>query len=903
MTGIEPFVGRVAELAVLRAELAFAGAGQPRVVMIEGDAGIGKSTLLNWFCADAEPAVVLRAAGEESEQLIRYGVGVQLLGGDLGDVGAEPLAIGGKLLSVVDRAQAHSGVVLLVVDDLHWVDPPSAAALLFALRRLEADRVLALVSTRPGEVSVAAGWERFVSGDPRASRIRLPGIDAGDVRELAEQLGVGSPSTAVASRLVAHTGGSPLHCRALLEELGAEGLRRAGDVRLPAPKGFGNVVLARLSELSTAAQHLVTAAAVLGVRSPLSAVAQLAEVDDPAAPLEEAVATGLLSEDGVGAGALVGFVHPLTRAAVYGDLGPLARRRLHARAAGVVAGTAALTHRVGAAAGPDELLACDLELAASEARVAGQVAQAAVWLEQAGRAAESRSERDRLLLDSLEVLVLAADIGGAFALMERIDDVSDCPWRSALVAELSLQSGQVAGLEQRLRRLWDERDPGDARTAARIALTMMAYLHISARVEEEADWATRAVAAADGDPRLTSLCRPLAAWGITWLHGREGLRGFDHLPSDPSAVPLELSDDLWVRGQARSSCDDLHGAIADLRTVATRVRAGVPIRYPSQGLAFMCDTEYRLGRWDDALLHGELAVSLSHDAERAWDYPFVHAYATFVPAARGDWELASLHADAASAATEQFGAATAVAVTATAWAALGDARGDYAAVLDAAADVRSTGRIAVFAPGIWDWQQLEIDALISTGRYDRARAALDDLERSIERRGELGSQVSAAGLRGRLAAVAGDHATADAAFADAWRFAREITMPYRVAWLGLIDGQRLHIVGRRREAIERLRTARELLVGLGARPYLERCDTELAALNVDRMADDGDPAAELTRAELAVARLVVTGSTNREVASQLFVSVKTVEFHLRHVYQKLGIHSRVALVERMRERE
>src|ERR1700679_1881214 len=170
MTGIKPFVGRVAELAALRAELAFAGAGQPRVVMIEGDAGIGKSTLLNWFCADAEQAVVLRAAGEESEQLIRYGVGGQLLGGELGDVGAEPLAIGGKLLSVVGRAQADSGVVLLVIDDLHWVDPPSAAALLFALRRLEADRVLALVSTRPGEVSVAAGWERFVSGDPRASR-------------------------------------------------------------------------------------------------------------------------------------------------------------------------------------------------------------------------------------------------------------------------------------------------------------------------------------------------------------------------------------------------------------------------------------------------------------------------------------------------------------------------------------------------------------------------------------------------------------------------------------------------------------------------------------------------------------------------------------------------------------
>jgi DNA-binding CsgD family transcriptional regulator len=163
--------------------------------------------------------------------------------------------------------------------------------------------------------------------------------------------------------------------------------------------------------------------------------------------------------------------------------------------------------------------------------------------------------------------------------------------------------------------------------------------------------------------------------------------------------------------------------------------------------------------------------------------------------------------------------------------------------------------------------------------------------------------VSAAGLRGRLEGVAGHPATADAAFDEAWRLAREVTMPYRLAWLGLIDGQRLHAIGRRQEAIERLRATRELLVGLSARPYLERCDAELAALNVDRTADRADPAAELTRAELAVARLVVTGTTNREVASQLFVSIKTVEFHLRHVYQKLGIHSRVALVERMSERE
>ena len=213
------------------------------------------------------------------------------------------MAVGAQLVAVLGDLQAGDRVVVVVVDDLHWSDRPSAQALLFALRRMQADRVLGLVSARPGELSrLGEGWSRFAGGDHRVTRLRLGGLSAEELVAMARSLGVGDLSGRAVAQLLDHTGGNSLHCRALLEELGPDGLARAGD-DLPAPRELAGVVRARLKALSEPAQGLVTAAAVLGRSCPLPAAAALAGLADPLAALDEAVAAGLLVEDRASSGA------------------------------------------------------------------------------------------------------------------------------------------------------------------------------------------------------------------------------------------------------------------------------------------------------------------------------------------------------------------------------------------------------------------------------------------------------------------------------------------------------------------------------------------------------------------------------------------------------------------------
>ena len=904
------FVGRQPELGALRLELERAADRHPRVVLIEGEAGIGKSTLLGQFCDDVHGAHVLRAAGEQTEQLLTYGIAEQLLGRKLTKGRRDPLAVGTVLLSAIDRAQGRDRVVVVVVDDLHWADEQSAAALLFALRRLVADRVLAVMSSRPGELGTGElgvagqGWERFVAGDERATRVRLGGLSAADVSMLAESLAFAPLPRPIAARLVEHTGGNPLYCRALLEELRPDVLRRSDGV-LPAPKAFRSVLLARLSRLTNSAQLLVTAASVLGERCSLRTAAKLAGLDEPVDALQQAVAAGLLREEGIGASAEVAFSHPLTRAAIYSDLGPAPRRRLHARAAGLLSGVAALSHRVAAATGSDDTLARDLESAAATARSQGQSARAAAWLEQAADLSSSPGGRERLLLEALDVLVTAGDVGRGLALEQRLVDVPESALRGALVGELDLLAGRSDRLEARLSARWEARDPVRDRAAtARAAMTLALYLYVAARVSESLVWSERALESEAGDPTVDAICRSHVSLCQACLYGRRGEWGFDDLPDDPSAVPMGYTDALMMRGQAKLLREDYGGSVDDMGMVAARVRAGVPCRYPSQSLGMMSYAEYRLGRWDDAAVHSELAVSLSHDADRAWDFPFVHCMASYVPAARGEWDVASAHVDASRRAAQAFAVPVAVWAANAARVALADARGNHEEVLVAAGTVRRVGHAEVLGrPGVWEWRQNELEAMIALERFAEASLALSELEQAAERVDLRSGRVSAAGLRGRLAAATGDDDEADVAFADAWTNAEAVSAPFLVAWLGLTDGSRLRLAGRRREAIERLQAARRLLAHLGARPYLKRCDAELDACGVRVPGQDDDPVTELTRAEVAVARLVVSGRSNKEVASELFVSVKTVEFHLRHVYQKLGVRSRVALATRLGGRE
>ena len=228
------FVGRANELAVLEAAATEVRCGNPKVVLVEGEVGIGKSSLLARFAAGLADAAVLRAGGDEAEMLMPYGVVGQLVASARGAGGppglltselsgaVDPLAVGAELVVWLGQVCRGRGMVLACIDDLQWADGPSVRALLFAMRRLHADQVLVVVSVRAGELSgLGEGWPRFVAGDHRADRLLLGGLGPGDVVALGRALRAGELPRRAVDRLLEHTGGNPLYVRAVLEESGA----------------------------------------------------------------------------------------------------------------------------------------------------------------------------------------------------------------------------------------------------------------------------------------------------------------------------------------------------------------------------------------------------------------------------------------------------------------------------------------------------------------------------------------------------------------------------------------------------------------------------------------------------------------------------------------------------------
>jgi DNA-binding CsgD family transcriptional regulator len=907
------FVGRADELAVLEAAVAAARRGQPQVVLVEGEAGVGKSTLLARFAAGLTDATVLRAGGDEAELLLPYGIVGQLvasargaggrpglLAADLSD-GVNPLAVGADLVVWLGLCCRGRHMALVVVDDLQWADGPSARALLFAVRRLQADRVLVVAAARPGELArLGEGWLRFLAGDYRAGRVRLGGLAPEEVAALGRALGVGDLPRRAVSRLLEETGGNPLYCRAVLEEAAAGGLDVDDSLRVP--RSLAEVVLLRVGALSPAARRLVEAAAVLGQRCEVVSAVALADLADPWPALAEAVAAGVLAEEPGGAVAGIGFSHLLVQRAVYGGLCPARRRRLHQRAAGLVDRGRALGHRLAAAAGPDDGLAGELEAAGRDAKRHGRTAEAAAWLAQAAAISSEPAAADRRRLDALQILVAYGEVAQAETLAARVAAGPD-PRRSWLLGTLDFLAGRTVAAEARLREAWRARDParGDPFAGGAAAARLAQLCFVAGRVPEAIEWGERA--AATGALPAAMRHRALGVLAIALYaagRGPEGLARLAFLPAAPSEVLLEETDTLALRGMARSLAEDLAGAIADLSAAAARLRAGVPLRSPSLCLSHLALAEYRVGSWDDAVVHAELAVSLARDADRAWEFSWVHHVAAVVPALRGDWEAASVHVELATEAARGSGDPWTIGAAATAQAFLAMARGDLEDVTDAAGAVRATDR--AHPAGLlrrFDWRLLELDALIGLGRLGEAEAALAELEAALPPAGPPSVLVAAARLRGDLAAAAGHQGAAAAAFQTAWHRAEGLPVPLALAQLEISDARRLRAVGEPQQAIARLRSARQRLIALGARPYVGICDRELAAAGAPAGPETAPVLPGLTRAEQAVARLVAVGRSNRQTAAELYVSVKTVEFHLGHIYDKLGIRSRKDLIDRI----
>jgi DNA-binding CsgD family transcriptional regulator len=909
------FVGRSRELGMLGAAAAAARRGEPRVVLVEGDGGVGKSSLLMHFSSGLGDAALLRASGDEAELLVPYGVVSQLLAGARasgsrlpgllasglsGDI--DPLAVGAELVVSLGQLRRSKTMVLAVIDDLQHADGPSARALLFALRRLQQDPVLVVLSARTGELPrLGEGWQRFLAADYRASRIRLNGLAPGDLVALGRALGTGDLSARAVGRLIDYSDGNPLYCRALLEEFGMEGLDQP-DAGLRVPRGLSGMLLLRVNSLSPAAREFVAAAAVLGLQSPLAAAAALADADDPLPALGEAVAAGILAEEPAGPASEIRFTHLLLQRAVYEELSPARRRLLHGRAAGLVAPDRALSHRVAKAVGPDDDLADELEAAGLQARTLGRTAQASAWLAQAAAASSKAEVRDRRLLDALEILVTYGEVAEAEALAGQVTALQPSARRSVLLGGLDLLADRPAAAEAKLLEGWQAHHPArEAQVGAAAALQLVPLCLNAGRIGEAIEWGQRAVAPAGPIPTVLRH-RALGTLALAQTFGgrsADGLAALAFLPAVSSGVAKEDTDALVMRGMVRGLVEDLAGSVADLSAAAARLRAGVPSPYASQCLGCLADAEYRCGAWDDAAVHGELAVSLARDADRAWDLGWVHSFAALVPAARGDWEVASEHVRLATEAARAFGAPEPIASAATAQASLATARGDLEGVVGAAATVRATGQPGTLGrPGHYEWRSLEIGALIGLGRLGQAGAALAEFDAVVWPAGPLSAQVAAARLRSDLAVASGDQATAAEAAEAAWQHAEHLQVPLAFALLEISDARRLRAAGQPEQALSRLRSARDRLTGLGARPYLDLCRRELGA---EAPASPGELSfvSGLTPAELAVARLVAAGRSNRQAAAELYVSIKTVEFHLGHIFAKLGIRSRGELAARL----
>jgi DNA-binding CsgD family transcriptional regulator len=929
------FVGRRSELAALSVALAAARASDPQVVLIEGDSGVGKSSLISEFLASQPGMPVVSASGDEAEAYLPYGLVDQLTGEaasvaadalvDLHllshglSVDADPLKVGAELLELISSLQGAE-TVALVIEDLQWVDPPSARSLLFACRRLSADRVLVILTCRPGGISsLGEGWERFVSGDRRSTRLTLAGLGVDELGMLCRALGRTRLSNRAFRRLRRFTGGNPLLTRELLAELTDDALNDVHDV-LRAPRSLADVIHLRMSALSPSARDLAAAAAVLGEHSTLVDVAAVAGTPDPttgatgpagaagaagAAALGEAERAGILLEEETPSGWRLSFPHLLVRQAVYGELGAEERRALHLRAAAVAGGEHSLAHRIAAVVGADRALASDLERAADQAAAAGNLRLAARYLQHAATVSEPGPERAERTLSSFELLVRAADVSHAEAVRPAVESLPVSARRDAALGQLALLAARPADARVLLQSAWDAHDPADDKAAGQDAAIGLGMLFgMSGSFAASTIWLDRAMETATGSEPWYETVRGMRAVQFTLSgQGDKALSLFDDLPERAAMVPSPQTGSVAYRGTVKLWTGDPHGAIQDLGVAVKRIRAGLHVRFPGQTLAFLADAEFRRGRWDDCQDHADLAVSLANDADLHYDLPIVHSVAARVPACRGDWVTAAGHVEAAEEAARAFGGFAEI-LAASARCILGFARDEPDDALRGAAMALAVAEIDCYDdPAAFWWRPLQIWALIRTGRLSDAERVLLAYESRATERGQSLALINAAWLRGLLAMAHEEFERAEQALWRGCQACAGEALPFHRGLLKLQHGRCLSRLRQRKAAIVAVRAANDIFSGLAAHPFVQVTGAELAALGV-RPRGGGDPDLPgLTTQELRVARLVASGLSNREAAEQLYLSPKTVEYHLASAFAKLGVSHRHQLAARIRPRQ
>jgi DNA-binding CsgD family transcriptional regulator len=906
------FVGRQAELALVTDGLAVARAGQPQIIVIEGEPGIGKTAFVRQCQDRAEGFTLLEASGEESETSLDFGVVSQFISrappgcrGEAlqeapGGSSGSPFAAGAELLRVVGSLQ-DDGPVLIVLDDAHWIDAASAGALLFALRRLYADRVCVLIATRPEGVRTGgAGWTRLLSDAERVQRIRLAGLDAREVRLLANSLVDKPLSTGAAERLRQHTRGHPLYLRVLVSELPPESLAFEHGT-LPAPRSFAATVLARFAGLSPAAQDLAAAASVAGVRCSVELVAAAAELDNVLDALDEVLAAELLVLLPGRVPAEVSFSHPLTQAAVYDDL-PLSRRRaLHLTFAELTSGATSLAQRVAASPGADDGLASELAETGHAEVMAGKLTAGIDHLLLASRLAVDRQLGEKALLGAVDALGVAGDVPRAQAQRDAVAACSDSPERSFTLACLTASAYNLKQAIEELIAVTERPDFGDdLGLFGRVTSSLAIICAYAGRGSEAIEWAQRALEDSRATATVELTARQGLALGLAACgREREAVAALGSLSTSRVAPDPFQAELMATRGSLKAQAGDFRGAVDDLNAVIRWSRAGALPRSLPSAYSSLAEAEYRLGRWEEGAAHADLAISLAEDSGQDWQLPVAHAMASLFHSGRGEWELAGRHIDAGDRLAEHAPFAPNLFYLGVARAYFATAQDDPDRTLDALRSLWETLPPDVATTCKRRTYELETDASLRAGRLKEAARLLDEF--GVDRLDwpDTVGVVEVWRLRGVLEHARGKTAEARDAFVRGEEVANSAGSPLAEGTLELAYGRFLRKVGRRGAAASRLQIARERFERLRARPFVERCDAELSACGVHPRGMDGQTDYGLTAREQAVATLVAAGKTNREVAAELYLSTKAVEYHLANIFAKAGVRSRHQLSARL----
>jgi len=935
--------GRAAELGRIRAFLDEAAAG-PAALLIEGPAGIGKTTLWSaaldmarergWWVLSCRPvqseaplsfsalADLFDAVPESGLAGLpgpqRHAVDVALLRAEPGPQPPDQRAVAVALLGVI-RALGDTAPVLIAVDDLTWLDRASAVVLEYALRRLTAQPAGLLATVTPGEAEGLAASLRRGLPPQRLRSIDVGPLSPDALAALLRDKGGPPESWPEVVALCEASGGNPYFALELAAALGAAGGRRRAGRPLPVPESLQPLIRRRLAGLSPAGRDVALLVAAASGHPAVSLVLAACG-DDQAAQdgFDSAEAAGVLriADD------QVRFVHPLLRSLHYSSATQRERRRAHQRLAGACAvAEERVRHRALAATGPDEGLAAQLAATARVACLRGAAITGAELADLAheltppdrppggeglGRAGQVRVQR---LIEAGRMHLMAFDPGGARRLLEAaIELTGPGPVRAValhyLARVIAYSEGVLAArglIVQALSEAADgsllkallHRDLGFAMGVGTEGFT-------AATIREFR--AARAIAERLADETLISqLVAFDAVADFVTGHGvRRDLieRALEHRPAD-GRVAMEMRPRVVLSHVLRSG-DDLAGARALLTAeYAEATEQGAETDLPFL-LMHLVALETWAGNLELAQDHADHGYRVARAADAVTLMACMHSARAIVRAFRGPLEDARADAEAAIDAGLRCGVYYPVLLGCHA---LGLA--DLAAGHPAGAHARlSAVTEAMAGRGVIDpgWMAVrsvpdDIEALIRLGDLAAADELLAPLEEQARRLDRAWALAVAGRLRALLMSASGDHDAAAAALAAAFAAHERVAMPLESARTHLVAGDVARRARRRVAARRHVETARQAFAALGAEPWTRRADAELARLGAARAAG-----LELTTAERQVAGLVASGRTNREVAAELYMGLRTVETHLSAAYRKLGVRSRSELTRIWAER-